>query len=172
MDKAGVPQGQQQIEPDHGLQLPRRQLLKAGAVLAGASLLPRFGFAAAAGLSQAEYLELDATAMAEQVRRGAIRPEELLAAALARCDAVNPKVNAVVMRHDDYARRLLAARGGQGLAREGALAGVPFLLKDLNTYLAGTSTSNGSRFFRDAPAAQHTSTLAARYEAAGAVAFG
>ncbi len=54
------------------------------------------------------------------------------------------------MRHDDYARQLLSARSGQGLAREGALAGVPFLLKDLNTYLAGTSTSNGSRFFKDA----------------------
>lgn len=149
----------------------RRQLLKAGALLAGASLLPRFGFAAG-GLAPGEYLDLDATAMAEQVRRGAISPEELLAAALARCDALNPQVNAVVMRHDDYARRLLAARKRQGLARAGALAGVPFLLKDLNTPLAGTPTSNGSRFFKDAPAAQHTSTLAARYEAAGALIFG
>lgn len=171
MQKAEGPQGQLQVEAGEGLQLQRRQLLKAGAVLAGASMLPRFGIAAT-GLSQREYLELDATAMAEQVRRGAISPEELLAAALARCDAVNPKVNAVVMRHDDYARRLLAARKGQGLAREGALAGVPFLLKDLNTYLAGTSTSNGSRLFKDALAAQHTSTLAARYEAAGALTFG
>lgn len=171
MEKAGGPQGHQQIEADRGLQLQRRQLLKAGAVLAGASLLPRFGIAAS-GLSQREYLELDATAMAEQVRRGAISPEELLAAALARCDAVNPKVNAVVMRHDDYARRLLADRQGRGLAREGALAGVPMLLKDLNTYLAGTSTSNGSRFFKDAPPAKYTSTLAARYEAAGALTFG
>ena len=106
----------------------RRQLLKAGALLAGASLLPRFGFAAG-GLAPGEYLDLDATAMAEQVRRGAISPEELLAAALARCDTLNPQVNAVVMRHDDYARRLLAARKRQGLARTGALAGVPFLLR-------------------------------------------
>jgi amidase len=171
MEKADGPQGQLQVEAGEGLQLQRRQLLKAGAVLAGASLLPRFGIAAS-GLSQREYLELDTTAMAEQVRRGAISPEELLAAALARCDAVNPKVNAVVMRHDDYARQLLSVRSGQGLSREGALAGVPFLLKDLNTHLAGTSTSNGSRFFKDAPPAKYTSTLAARYEAAGAVAFG
>lgn len=171
MEKADASQGQQQIEADHGPKLQRRQLLKAGALLAGASLLPRFGFASS-GLSQAEYLELDATAMAEQVRRGAISPEELLAAALARCDAVNPRVNAVVMRHDDHAQRLLASRKSQGLAREGALAGVPFLLKDLNTHLAGTSTSNGSRFFKDAPPAKYTSTLAARYEAAGALTFG
>ncbi len=171
MEKACGPQGQQQVEAGEELQLQRRQLLKAGAVIAGASLLPRFGIAAT-GLSQREYLELDATAMAEQVRRGAISPEELLAAALARCDAVNPKVNAVVMRHDEHARQQLASRKSQGLAREGALAGVPMLLKDLNTYLAGTSTSNGSRFFKDAPPAKYSSTLAARYEAAGALTFG
>ncbi|MCM2331685.1 amidase [Geopseudomonas sagittaria] len=172
MDKAGVPQGQQQIESDHGLQLQRRSLLKAGAVLAGASLLPRFGFAADTGVSPREYAALDATAMAQEVRRGAISAEELLAAALQRCDAVNPKVNAVVMRHDDYARSLIAARRSQGLIREGALAGVPMLVKDLNTFLTGTSTSNGSRFFKDAPPAKYTSTLIARYEAAGALAFG
>lgn len=172
MDKAGVPQGQQQIESDHGLQLQRRSLLKAGAVLAGASLLPRFGFAADTGVSPREYAALDATAMAQEVRRGAISAEELLAAALQRCDAVNPKVNAVVMRHDDYARSLIAARRSQGLIREGALAGVPMLVKDLNTFLIGTSTSNGSRFFKDAPPAKYTSTLIARYEAAGALAFG
>lgn len=172
MEKADVPQGQQQIEVDDGPQIQRRQLLKAGIVLAGASMLPRFGFAADTGVSPREYAALDATAMAEQVRRGAISAEELLAAALSRCDAVNPKVNAVVMRHDDYARSLIAARRSQGVVREGALAGVPFLLKDLNTFLVGTSTSNGSRFFKDSPPAKYTSTLAARYEAAGVLTFG
>lgn len=171
MDNVEFPQSQPH-GTDKPRQLHRRDLLKAGAVLAGASLMPGFAFAAARGLSQDEYAALDATAMAEQVRRGAISPAELLAAALARCDAVNPKVNAVVMRHDDYARQLIAAREGKGISREGALAGVPFLIKDLNTYLVGTSTSNGSNFFKDAQPAKLTSTLIARYEAAGVVSFG
>ncbi|MNQ88792.1 6-aminohexanoate-cyclic-dimer hydrolase [compost metagenome] len=49
---------------------------------------------------------------------------------------------------------------------------MPILLKDLNTYLQGTSTSNGSRLFKDAPPATFTSTLISRYETAGAVPFG
>ena len=150
----------------------RRRLLKTGALAAGATLLApfsRFAQAATAGaIGSADYLALDATAMAEAVRRRRLSPAELLAAAMARCDAVNPRVNAVVMRHDERARALLAGAAGRG----GALAGVPMLVKDLNTYLAGTVTTNGSRLFRDAPPAERTSTLVARYEAAGALVFG
>jgi amidase len=150
----------------------RRRLLKTGALAAGATLLApltRLAQAASvAAIGSADYLALDATAMAEAVRRRRLSPADLLAAAMARCDAVNPRVNAVVMRHDERARALLA--GGAG--RSGALAGVPMLVKDLNTYLAGTVTSNGCRLFRDAAPAERTSTLIARYEAAGAIAFG
>ena len=152
---------------------PRRQVLKAGAVALGAGLFGRFADAKAnAGLSASDYLGLDAWAMVKGLQAGRFSAEDLLAAAMARCDAVNPKVNAVNMRHDDYARALLLARRSAGTSAKGALAGVPILLKDLNTYLAGTVTSNGSRLFKDAPAAKFTSTLIARYEAAGAVSFG
>jgi len=121
---------------------------------------------------QTEYASLDATAMADAVRSGRIGASELLEAACARCDAVNPKINAVVMRHDERARALLALRKAGGTERSGPLAGVPFLIKDLNTFLAGTVTTNGSRFFATAKPAQNTSTLIARYEDAGAVVFG
>lgn len=124
------------------------------------------------GCSQADYLALDATAMADAVRRGELDPADLLAAAMTRCDAVNPRVNAVVMRHDARARALLAARRDAGTARSGVLAGVPMLIKDLNTYVAGTVTTNGSRLFGDAPPAPHDSTIVERYEAAGMVVFG
>lgn len=124
------------------------------------------------GCSPDDYLKLDATDMAEAVRRGELDPQALLSAAMARCDAVNPQVNAVVMRHDARARELLAARRAAGTDRQGALAGVPMLVKDLNTYLAGTVTTNGSRFLRDTPPASHDSTVVGRYEAAGMVVFG
>jgi amidase len=132
---------------------PRRHVLKAGALAVGAGLLGRFANAASStAISPAEYLAMDATDMARAVQKGELSPEHLLAAAMARCDAVNPKVNAVNMRHDDYAQALLKARSTAGVASSGALAGVPILIKDLNTYLQGTPTTNGCRLFKDAAA--------------------
>lgn len=151
-------------------EIPRRTVLKATAIAAGVSLFGRF--AQAGELSAADYQSLDAWAMADAVRRGELTAEALLNAALARNALVDPQVRAVNMLHEDYARNLLAQRRVAGHQAQGALAGVPLLLKDLNTYLQGTSTSNGSRLFRNAPPASHTSTLIARYERAGAVPFG
>ena len=151
----------------------RRHVLKAAALAAGAGLLGRYASAAgSSAVSPNEYLALDATDMARAVQKGELTPEHLLAAAMARCDAVNPKVNAVNMRHDEYAQALLKTRRAAGASTTGALAGVPILLKDLNTYLEGTRTTNGCRLFKDAPPAPQTSTLIARYQAAGAVPFG
>ena len=100
--------------------------------------------------------DLDGPDMARAVQKGELTPEHLLAAAMARCDAVNPKVNAVNMRHDEYAQALLKTRRAAGASTTGALAGVPILLKDLNTYLEGTRTTNGCRLFKDAPPAPHS----------------
>jgi len=159
--------------PEQSTGWPRRHVLKAGALAGGAGLLGRFANAAeGTAISPAEYLAMDATDMARAVQKGELSPHALLAAAMARCDAVNPKVNAVNMRHDDYAQALLKARSASGTANAGALAGVPILIKDLNTYLQGTRTTNGSRLYKDAPPAPHTSTLIDRYQAAGAVPFG
>ena len=45
-----------------------------------------------------EYARHDATALAALVRAGEVTPDELLDAALARADAVNPAVNAITAR--------------------------------------------------------------------------
>jgi Asp-tRNA(Asn)/Glu-tRNA(Gln) amidotransferase A subunit family amidase len=119
-----------------------------------------------------EYLTLDATAMAALVQQGELEPQDLLDAALARCDAVNPRINAVNIRCEARARQTLAARREAGTSRAGAFAGVPTLAKDMHTAVAGTITTNGSRSLRDAPPATHDATLIARYEAAGMVVFG
>ncbi|VVP67812.1 6-aminohexanoate-cyclic-dimer hydrolase [Pseudomonas fluorescens] len=123
-------------------------------------------------LSAADYLELDATAMAEGVRNGTLAADALLRCAFARCDLINPQVNAVVMRHDDLAREQLAALRAAGRDSHAPLAGVPMLIKDLNTQLATTFTSNGSRLLADAPCATHNSTIVERYLAAGMLIFG
>lgn len=145
--------------------LTRRDVLKAGAVLMAGSGLAA-AVPAAKGLPFSEYAGFDALGLAQLVRRGDVSALELLEAAIARTEAVNPVLNAVVLRHYDLAREAIA----RGLP-EGPFHGVPFLLKDLGISLRGTVTSEGSRFFRDAVAA-YDSTLVERYRAAGLVIFG
>jgi amidase len=108
----------------------------------------------------------DALGLAELVRKGEVSGEALLDRAIARVEAVNPKINAVVLKHYDLARRQLAETPPAG-----PFAGVPFLLKDLNTALAGAVTTDGSRAFADWTATED-STLPRRAKAAGLVIFG
>lgn len=140
----------------------RRSVLQGAGVLAAGAAL---GGGCASMQSIAEYSQWDATDMARLVRGGQISASELLNEALARQTRWNPVLNAIVMNHENFARSEIA-RGVSG-----PLAGVPFLIKDLNTYLAGTVTTEGSRFFKDA-VAQRDSTLVERYRNAGLVIFG
>ena len=107
-----------------------------------------------------EYDQLDATGMAALVRAGDVSAEELLDAALARVDARNPTLNAVV--HDLRER----ARSRVADLPEGPLTGVPFLLKDLKQHLLGTPVSSGCKLLQGRPS-RFTSELTRRYEAAG-----
>lgn len=111
-----------------------------------------------------EYRARDAVGLAGLVASRQVSADELLDAALARAEAVNPKINAVVAQFEGRARADLAKA-------EGPLAGVPFLLKDLGALLAGTPTSAGSKVFADTPVAAD-SALTAAYRAAGLVIFG
>jgi len=113
-----------------------------------------------------DYDRYDATGLAELVRTKKVSALELLEAAIARTEAVNPRINAVVAKHYDMARD--AARGD---LPAGPLQGVPFLLKDLHALLAGTITSNACRFFLD-NLADHDTELVARYKRAGLNIFG
>ncbi|AQV98230.1 amidase [Cupriavidus necator] len=128
--------------------------------------------AALPALDQDEYLEMDATEMAAAVSMGELDPAALLGAAIARCDAIDPVVHSVNMRHDAHARAHLRQLASAGLLRTAPLAGVPMLIKDMNTYLAGTKTTNGSRFLAGGEAATHSSTIVQRYEEAGMLVFG
>ncbi|WNW10032.1 amidase [Pseudomonas sp. DTU_2021_1001937_2_SI_NGA_ILE_001] len=90
---------------------------------------------------QALFDQEDATALAARVRQGEVHPEELLEAAIVRLEKVEPQLNAVVERLYDKARQ--AAQ--QPTTRQGPFAGVPTLVKDLFSPLAGALMSNGSR---------------------------
>ena len=108
----------------------------------------------------------DALGLGELVNKGDVAAEALLDRAIARVEAVNPQLNAVVLKHYDVARAQLA-RGRP----EGPFAGVPFLLKDLGAALAGTVTTDGSRAFADWTATADN-TITSRAKAAGLTVFG
>ncbi|HEY4345793.1 MAG TPA: amidase family protein [Parvibaculum sp.] len=114
----------------------------------------------------ADYEKYDGLGLAELVAKRQVKPEELLDEAIARTEKINPKINAVVLKHYDEARAQIA----RGLP-EGPYKGVPFLLKDLHLLLDGTITSFGSAAFKTNKA-DHNSTLTDRYLAAGLVIYG
>lgn len=113
-----------------------------------------------------EYDAHDALGLAALIRTGEVSAADVLEAAIARIEARNPALNAVVHTLYDSARR--QADGPLG---DGPFAGVPFLVKDSGIQIAGERTSNGSRFWRD-HVAPHDSTITGRYRAAGLVLLG
>ena len=108
----------------------------------------------------------DGLGLAELVRRKEASAREVLEAAIARAEAVNPRINAIVTALYDQAR----AAVGAGLP-SGPFTGVPYLLKDLGALYTGAPTSFGSALF-DGYVADHDSEITARYKRAGLVIFG
>ncbi|NOT09741.1 MAG: amidase, partial [Gemmatimonadales bacterium] len=117
-------------------------------------------------LSDSEYLGYDAIGLADLVRRGEVTSSELVETAIGRIDRLNPLVNAVIHRMDSRARATAA-----GPLSDGPFRGVPLLLKDLVSPVAGEPLRAGSRFLTDYVPA-HDSELVRRYRAAGFVFLG
>lgn len=140
----------------------------------GTKLSPRQALEASAAPVQAKknghvdslYDNHDAIGLAELVRKRQVSPNELLEEAIMRTEALNPRFNFMAQKHYDFARRTIAA----GLP-EGPFTGVPWLLKDLHTSIAGEITENGSRLYKGHRATV-TSELVRRIECAGFVIFG
>ncbi|MEZ5260799.1 MAG: amidase family protein [Acidimicrobiales bacterium] len=107
----------------------------------------------------------DATAQAELVRSGEASPGELVDAAIARIEALDGDLNAVILPRFDAARREAAA-----VDRSLPFAGVPMVLKDLICELEGEPFHEGMAYLKDlgyrAPADQG---LARRFKQAGFV---
>jgi amidase len=113
-----------------------------------------------------EMAGLDAVAQAGLVRRGEVSPAELVQWAIQRIDELNPVLNAVITPMYDQA--LAAAAATPKTAR---LAGVPYLVKDLITEVAGVPFSEGSRFLRGL-VSHFDSELVIRLRRAGLVIVG
>lgn len=113
-----------------------------------------------------------ATELAAAVATRALSPVEIAQATLARIEASNPGLNAVV-HHDPDAVLARAAKleadAAAGKLR-GPLHGVPYLIKDLDD-VAGVPTSYGVPFLRDVVATE-SSVVAHRMAAAGGLYVG
>ena len=143
----------------------RREVVAGGAA-AVAALAAGSGSATPVARADALLDDHDALGLAELVRKRKVSPGELLEAVIARAEALNPHYNFLAQRHYDHAR--------QGIERglpQGPFTGVPWLLKDLNTHLAGELSEGGSRFYKGNRATV-TSELVRRIEAAGFTVFG
>ncbi len=116
-----------------------------------------------------ELFDLDATALAEHVRRRDVSSLELVEAAIARIEALNERLGAVVTPLFERARE--DARAAVRCA--GPFAGVPFLLKDLGCLRAGDPISMGTRRLRESGfRATRDSYLSERFAAAGLIPLG
>lgn len=114
-----------------------------------------------------EYEQYDGLGLAALVRTGEVCPEELLEAAIARIEARNPRLNAVVTLMIDEARAAIRAGLPSGLFQ-----GVPFLLKDLAfSAIPGVRTRQGAVLFQDFVPA-YEAEIVTRYRQAGLVLVG
>ena len=116
-----------------------------------------------------EIYELDATAQAELVKKGEITPLELVDAAIARVEEINPKINAVIHHNFDRARAQ-----AQADLPDGPFQGVPFLLKDLGGgNFKGDPNFWGTRFLKDADfRSASTAYIVEKFLSAGLIVIG
>jgi amidase len=115
---------------------------------------------------------LDATAQAELVARGEASPVELVDAAIARIEALNPALNAVIHARFERARDEAAALPAAP-PPDAPLHGVPFLVKDAVCHTAGDPYHCGMRLLKRLAWTEPTDTwLAERFRAAGFVLVG
>ena len=91
-------------------------------------------------LSAEEYNRHDAVGLAALVATGEVTAAEVLQESTARIEATERPLNGVVATCFDDAHRNVDA-----LLPTGPLTGVPYLVKDLNTWVRGMPATNGSR---------------------------
>ncbi len=112
-----------------------------------------------------EYLQFDATGLAEMIARGEVSTSEVLEAALVRAAEVDPQLASICIPMEAIARQRAQS------ALRGPFAGVPFLLKDIGQDYAGVPSTSGSRALREWVPQRHAE-IVKRFLDAGLVVFG
>ena len=110
-----------------------------------------------------DFENYDGVGLAELVRAGEVTSLELVEEVIRRIEAVQDTVGPVSIPYYDLARET-----AQQALPDSALAGVPWLLKDLLLMYEGTITSNSMTMLKDIPA-DHDSEFVRRARAAGLI---
>jgi len=113
-----------------------------------------------------EYRKFDATQLAALIAKREVSAKTVLEVAIARAEAINPLINAIV--HQAYAQAHQAIAAG---LPSGPLTGVPYLIKDLGCFQQGQPVSFGSKLYADF-VADHDSAYISRCKRAGLVLMG
>jgi aspartyl-tRNA(Asn)/glutamyl-tRNA(Gln) amidotransferase subunit A len=116
--------------------------------------------------------QLPVAELAALMARKSLSPVELLDMFLARCERINPVLNAIVAFDIEGARAAARASEQRMMAggRLGALDGIPATIKD-NLYVKGLPATWGSRLF-EGFMPEHDDRVVAHLRAAGAVIIG
>ena len=113
-----------------------------------------------------EYSHYDAIGLAELVQNQEVTAGEVLEAALHKAEKYNGALNAIVAYFPDEARAAVKSTD-----IDAPFAGVPMLIKDLDTDVKGHATTHGSRLFASHRAADDCA-LVKTYRNAGMLVFG
>jgi amidase len=118
-------------------------------------------------MSRSEELKyLDATALAELVRKKEVKPIELVNDTIERIEKLNPALNAVITPMYELART-----AAESQLPDGPFTGVPFLLKDILASYKGVPMSMGSKVLKQ-HVPDHDSEIVRKYKGAGLITVG
>ena len=112
-----------------------------------------------------DYLQMDACALALEIKSGHCDPEDILSLAIERCELVNPSLNAVTHRFEKKSRHFLEKMNGNE-----PFYGVPLLVKELGFSMQGEPSRYGSSILKD-HIAPYTDDLMRLYLKLGFVPF-
>jgi amidase len=95
-------------------------------------------------LSRQEYQSYDLIGLSQLVAKGELSPVETVEIAIREIEAINPAINAVVVRQFEIALGELKHRKDKP-----RFIGMPYLAKDLHAPVKGLPLANGSRLLKD-----------------------
>ncbi|WP_292476868.1 amidase family protein, partial [Mesorhizobium sp.] len=118
-------------------------------------------------MSWDEWIKQDAVALAQLIRNKQISPQQAAAQAAAAVERLNPKLSAVLEVYENTLEDIHV----DGPDKQGALYGVPMLLKDLGSSLKGRTQEAGSKLYRNRVATS-TDPAVENYLRAGLIPIG
>ncbi|HEV2546714.1 MAG TPA: amidase family protein [Stellaceae bacterium] len=113
-----------------------------------------------------EYVDYDGVGLADLIARRDMTALEVVDAAIARAEELNPRLNAIIYRNFERARE-----HARGASPDTPFKGVPFLLKDILAQTTEAPTRSASAFTPNVPA-PHDAELTARFRRAGLISLG